>query len=180
MTEQSQPSIYQNLLNQVAALQTLNLKLEAERDELRAENKRLNRDNGFAVRIMEAIRKYSEGDKDALAGMGVPWVDELLAENERLKKLILAYGANPAGFDWEILKAVDECDELRKLADQLAAALKPFAWCGEKVIPAAEDNTQVQLCFPHYVGLPYAGSWRQATLILAAYTAFTQPKPEST
>lgn len=47
--------------------------------ELEAENEQLKRDNGLAVRIMEAIRKYSEGDKESLGGMGVPWVDELLA-----------------------------------------------------------------------------------------------------
>lgn len=46
---------------------------------------RIDRDIGYYRRIMDAIRRHSEGDAEALAGMGVPWVDGLLAERDALR-----------------------------------------------------------------------------------------------
>lgn len=52
-------------------------------------------------------------------------MDELIAaritiarlkhENATLKKAILKFGKNPAGFDWEVLNCMDENEELRAL-----------------------------------------------------------------
>lgn len=53
---------------------------------LSADVKRLEKESGFGSRIMDAIKRYREGDKDALAGMRVDWVDDLLAEIARLKR----------------------------------------------------------------------------------------------
>lgn len=46
----------------------------------------------------------------ACLSLGCESYDKLAEENERLKKAILDYGNNPAGFDWNILEKIEQLE----------------------------------------------------------------------
>lgn len=50
---------------------------------------------------------------------------QLQTENERLKKAILDYGKNPAGFDWAVLERIEQLEKA-------VALLNSMLLCGEK------------------------------------------------
>lgn len=46
-------------------------------------------------------------------------IKKLLAENKRLKKAILNFGNNPAGFDWSVLEKIEELEtKIKKLENK--------------------------------------------------------------
>jgi len=50
--------------------------------------------------------------------------NKLFAENEQLKKAILDFGKNPAGFDWGVLNKIDELEaENERLKNALNIAV---------------------------------------------------------
>lgn len=65
--------------------------LQAANDQLQAKNKEL-REN-----ITHHALNYRKGK-----------IKELEAENKRLKKAILDFGNNPAGFDWAVLERIEQ------------------------------------------------------------------------
>lgn len=105
-------------------LRAENAALKRERDDLKAANKLLEKDSGFAARVMDAIRRYSEGDPEGLSYMKVPWVDVLLGQIKTLKDEVEGVADMRDRAVAALEKVKGERDELRRLAGELAGAVK--------------------------------------------------------
>jgi len=106
-------------INAIDVICDLNKRIE----ELKAENEEYRGNLADATKVIihsSAEIKQLQAEVDRL-NEGRLADERLIAENKRMKKLIIDYGDNPAGFDWSVLAEIDNLEAER---DRLRGALE--------------------------------------------------------